>query len=70
VASTNFINYLADFFQTCIDDQAGYVNGGKENIFPCNRLYQNYGPLLISILKFGGINSSLTIMADFFQTHR
>ena len=46
------LNYKADFFQTCTDDQAGCVDDGKERNISCDHFYQCYGPLLISVIKF------------------
>ncbi len=61
------LNYQADFFQTCIDDQAGCVDDRKERIFSCDHFYQSYGPLLISVMKSCGINSSFTIRQISFK---
>jgi hypothetical protein len=44
------LNYQADFFQTCTDDQAGCVDDHKERIFSCDQFHQSYGPLLLQML--------------------
>ncbi len=44
------LNYKADFFQTCTDDQAGCVDDRKEMIISCDQFYQSYGPLLLQML--------------------
>ena len=61
------LNYQADFFQTCTDDQVGCVDDRKEKIFSCDHFYQSYGPLLISVIKSCGINSYKTIRQIFFK---
>jgi hypothetical protein len=44
------LNYQADFFQTCTDDQGGCVDDCKEMIFSCDKFYQSYVPLLLQML--------------------
>jgi hypothetical protein len=61
------LNYRADFFQTCTDDQVGCVDDRKEKIFSCDHFYQSYGPLFISLIKSCGINSSLTFRRISFK---
>jgi hypothetical protein len=61
------INYFADFFQFCTDDQAGCVDDRKEKIFSCGHFYQSYGPLLILLIKLCGINSTLSIWQNFLK---
>jgi hypothetical protein len=58
-------HFRINFLQTWADDQSGCEDGSKENIFSCGHFYQNYCHLLISVVKFYGMNSFFILRISF-----
>jgi hypothetical protein len=52
------INYLADFFQTCTDDQAGCVDDRKEMIFFLRPFLPELWPFVTNVVVAVGASVS------------